>query len=211
MSQTVFADWGVMLLETDVDALVIQQLRAWLPNYLRQAEVERHLARHLLARPTDASFQNVLESADFPEAQLPAIVVTTANTTGEPQSNFSRQYGANWGVVVSAIVRGRTAPETRALAALFGGCVRRILVHQQLDLDAEVRWMGGNVAPVADETDQGRYLAAGINTFTVYTDQALGGDGPVHPEPDDDPVNPPYDPLPLVRPGGVITTILPRS
>jgi hypothetical protein len=212
------ADWGELVIATDVDRAVLLQLQRWLPTYLTRAEVERDLPAHLLARPNAESYQNVLEDDDFPDGRLPAILVTTAQT-GDVAVGTEGAYYASWQVVVSVIVRGRTAPETREVAALFGGCVARILAHQQLDLDGEVKWTGASVAPVADVTDKGRWLAAGINTFTVYADQVISGDGPVLPTDDDppydspDPDDPdaPYDPLVLVRAGGVTTTILPRS
>ena len=56
--------------------------------------------------------------------------------------------------------------------------MRRILIHQQLDLDAEVRWQESEIIPIPDQTDRGRWLAAAVNRFTVYADVALDGDGP---------------------------------
>lgn len=209
------ADWGTTLVETDVDRAVIERLRQWLPTYLSHAEEARGLPNGLLARPVDGSFQNALEDDSFPDGQLPAVVVTTAQTEGDPETGPNRSVYAAWRCNVSVVVRGRTPPETREVAAVFGGCVRAILVHQQLSLEGEVRWRAGNVAPVADVTDQGRHLAAAINRFTVYVDEVITGDGPVIPDPDDPPYEPPgdpdqpYDPLALVT--NVTTTILPRS
>jgi hypothetical protein len=201
---TQFAEFGPLIVETDVDVAVVTTLRTWLPTYLSRAEDERGLDNGLLARPVPSSYTNTLDDEDFPDQRLPAIVVTTASTSNEPRVGRDDYYSAAWRVLVTAVVRGRTPPETRAVAALFGGCVRRILV-QNTSLDGfagGVKWLRGNVAPVEDMTDKGRYLAAGINEFTVYVDEVLRqGVGPAHPDsspyPPGNPGTPnePYDPL----------------
>lgn len=207
------ADFGPLVVETDVDVAVVRTLRLWLPTYLAQAERDRGLADRLLARPVEESYANTLEDDEFLDHRLPAIIVTTAQTSGEPLKDGRGIYSVPWLVVVSSVVRGRTPPETRAVAALFGGCVRRCLV-QQADLGGAVQgvwWVASNVAAVPDVTDQGRYLAAGINRFTVLVDEALDAyGGPTIPAdygPDPDPADPdtPYDPLAAV--GDVIIDV----
>jgi hypothetical protein len=214
------ADWGAVVVETDVDRAVIAPLMTWMPTYLTQTERERNLTPYLLARPLPESYQNVLEDDEFPDGRLPAVVVTTAQTDGDPEPivvGVDAAYAAWWRVNASAVVRGRTPHETREIAALFGGCIRRILTQQPLELAGTVHWMGSSVTPFPDPTGQGRYLAAAVNRFRVLTDEALTGDGPVIPEPEDppypppDPTNPdePFDPLAQVR---VVTTeIIARS
>lgn len=216
------ATWGKLLIETDVDRLVMLRLREWLPTYLAQAERERVLPGRLLARPEAGSFQNVLEDDDFPDGKLPLVLVTTARTTEAPQKGRDEagddRWAAAWRVRVSVVVRGRTAPETREVAAVFGGCVRRVLLQQQIDLEGEVWWLGGSVAPIADASDGGRWLAAGVNDFAVLADVVVSGSGPVlpsvhnpYPAPNTGAPDAPYDPLAPVRQGGVTTTITPRS
>lgn len=214
------AEWGTLLVETDVDRLVLTQLALWLPQYLRQAEIERGLPVGLLARPGAESFQNVLESDDFPDVRLPAVICTTARADAAPDKGRDDggwdRWQATWRVQVSVVVRGRTAPETREIAAVFGGCVRRILTQRQIDLEGEVWWTGSAVAPLTDQSDKGRWLASGVNQFNIFSDDALSGGGPVlpgdqNPYPDADPTDPtqPYDPLAIVQ--TVDETITPRS
>jgi hypothetical protein len=218
---TPVADWGALVVETDVDREVIAPLMLWMPTYLSQLERERNLSPRLLARPKPESYQNALEDLNFPDAMLPAIVVTTAQTEGEPEPQIAGvddAYAATWLVRVSAVVRGRTPPECREVAALFSGCVRRILVNQATAL-GKARWLGSLVMPVPDTTDtQGRYLAAGVTRWSVLVDEAISGDGPVMPGPDDPPYPPPdpagnpdqpFDPLAEVR--TVTTQIVARS
>jgi hypothetical protein len=213
------ADWGTCVVETDIDRELLAPLMLWLPTFLSQLERERELPAYLLARPQLESFQNVLEDNTFPDGRLPAIVATTAQTEGTPEPTVvgvDAAYGATWRSNVSAVVRGRTPHETREIAALMSGCVRRILVTQPNALGT-VHWMGSLVTPFPDPSGQGRYLAAGVNRFQVIVDEALTGDGPLIPVGDDPPYPPPdpsqpdqpYDSLAQVR--AVTTEIITRS
>lgn len=203
-----YAQFGPLVVETDVDVAVIETLKVWLPTYLRQVELERDLTAGFLKRPKPSSFANTLEDDEFKDHPFPAIIVTTAQTAGRPTKDGNGNHYAAWNVVVSSITRGRTPPETRALAALYSGCVRRLLVQQEAlgGLAGAIDWVASNVAPVADVTGSGRYLAAGINQFSVYIDEVVqSGVGPLEPEPDDSPYPPsdpddpePYNPLALV-------------
>lgn len=220
MTPNPVADWGAILVETDIDAAVIRQLRKWMGTYLKHMEDVRDLAPYTLARPHAASYQNALEDDTFPDGRLPAIVVQTAQTEGEPEPQLvgtDAAYSADWRVNVSAVVRGRTPPETREVAAVFNGVVRAILTQQQCGVGA-ISWQGSMLVPYPDTTGQGRWLAAGVNQFFVFVDQVLTGDGPLEPDPDapiypppDPEGNPdqPYDPLAVVR--TVTTDVIARS
>jgi hypothetical protein len=202
-------DFGPLVVETDVDFAIIRTLRLWLPTYLAQAERERDLAPRVLARPEPVSYSNLLDDDEFPDSRMPAILVTTAQVNDEPQIDGAGVYSVGWRAVVTAVVRGRTPGESRALASIFGGSVRRCLVQQQ-DLGgfaSETRLASGTMLrPVADSTGQDRYLTASLNPLTVYVDAIVqAGVGPVWPDPEDhDPYDPPdpsgnpdapYDPL----------------
>ena len=201
------ADFGPLVVETDVDLAVIRTLRLWVPTYLAQIERERDLANRTLARPTPQSYTNVLEDDEFPDQWMPVVVVTTAALDGDPEMDGIGMIHGGWRVVVTAITRGRTPGEARAIASLLGGAVKRCLVNQQ-DLGgfaSETRLRGGGrVAPVADSTGQDRYLTAAINNYTVFVDAIVqAGVGPYLPDPEgpyDDPdpagdPDTPYDPL----------------
>lgn len=189
------AEFGPLVVETDVDVAVLATLKSWLPTYLAHARGERVLPIRL-KRP--ASYANTLDDDEFVDHTLPAIVVTTA-ATSDVQQDGDGFYLANWHVIVTAIVRGRTPPETRAIAALFGGCVRDVLTDRPTlnGFAAATKFTAGNVAPVADPTEAGRYLCAGINQFTVSVDDILreaAGPATADPYEPADPDAPGYDP-----------------
>ncbi|CAB4197380.1 hypothetical protein UFOVP1313_9 [uncultured Caudovirales phage] len=197
--------WGPLVTEVDVDLAVVTTLRLWLPMYLAQAERERDLAAGTLARPKAGAYTNTIEDDEFHDHPLPAIIVTTANTTAAPAQASDSSYEGAWRVMVSSVVRGRTPPETRAVAALFSASVRRVLTQQASlgGLSSEVVWVSSGLQPVYDNTDQGRYIAAGMNEFVVYVDNVLapelgpGGAPYTPPDPENEP-DLPLDPLSAV-------------
>jgi hypothetical protein len=200
------ADFGPLVVETDVDRALIATLKLWLPTNLAQVERDRDLDPRTLARPVTASYSNVLEDDEFLDHSLPAILVTTADA-----NNYDRGadgfYTAAFTCNVSSVVRGRTGPETREVASIFSGAVKRTLSsHPDLDgFASETVLQSSSVEPVADTTDQGRYLAVGMSTWIVYVDDVLQeGAGPTVPgDPYDDPdpvgsPDTPYDELATV-------------
>lgn len=200
-----YADFGPLVTSVDVDEQVLATLRMWLPTHLSQLERERGMTLRTLDRPKDVSYANALDEDEFPDHTLPAVITTTAQTEGQPEKDGDGNYYAAWNVVVSAIVKGRHPVETRRVAALFEGAVRRVLVQHGIELDGEVAWRGSNVAAVADPTNAGRFLAAGMSHYVVFLDRVVqDGVGPLEPDPDD-----PYDPL--VRVASVSVDIEGRS
>jgi hypothetical protein len=215
------ADWGPCTIETDCDQAVLATLALWFPTYLSRFEDERQLDRNTFTRPDPrASYDSALEDETFPDAKLPAIVVTTAQMTAPPEKDGDGFLYAGWRVGLTCVVRGRTPRESRFVAAAFAGCARRIMLDRP-DLGGfagGVRLTGGRVARVRDATDKGRYLAAGMSEFTVYVDEVLReGGGPVEADPYvlPDPAAPGYDPdAPydaLATVADVTTTITTRS
>jgi hypothetical protein len=212
------ATFGPLITSVDIDVALIGELHLWLPTYLSRFEQERDLTPRLLPRPRSESFSNVLDDDEFPDHKLPAILVTSAETLGDPAMDGDGYVYTNWRATVSCVVRGRTPRETKAVASYYEACIRRLLVQSPhrspaldttgiADLLGEIKWDSTSVAAVEDPTNAGRYLAAGIAEFSVYVDHAVqAGVGPYEPADPYDPPEPedpddpdiPYDPLAAV-------------
>jgi hypothetical protein len=213
-------DFGDLIVETDLDALVALTLQTFMPLYLHVLQNERG-SDHALASPVQ--YENALEDDTFPDQQLPAVIITTSRTAGTPKMNGDGQWFAAWTTTVALVCRGRVPTEARTIASLYGGTVRRVLNDQGLgqNFEGEVKWTGSRVAPVSPhnpENETQRFLAAGVNTFTIYADKVLGGgsppiwpDGPLDPYDPIDPSDPshPYDPLAQVD--DVNVTVIPKE
>jgi hypothetical protein len=208
------ADWGPLVVETDVDHALISTLRLWFPTYLSRLEEERGWEYGLFARPHPRDgYDNALEDDTFPDARLPAVIVTTARMTAFEEDGDGNGY-ASFRAMVSTISRGKTPRETREVASLLGGTAKRILLDKP-DLGGfagDLKLVSGLLAPVKDRSDKGRYLAASMSEVTVYVDSVLArGGGPIEaapyepPAPGDPAYDPsvPYDPPVTVREGGV--------
>jgi hypothetical protein len=199
--------WGPLLAEIDVDQAVVRTLRQWMPYYLTQAEVERDLDVGTIARPVEGSYANTLETDEFEDHQLPAVIVTTAQME-DPMMDGDGVYRAEFRTRVSAVCRGRTPQETRAVTSVFSACVKRVMVQQSSlgGFASGVALRGGMLTAIDDATDAGRYLAAGVSDFVVFVDAVVqAGEGPYVP-PDGDPVyeppdqpDDPWDPLASVE------------
>jgi hypothetical protein len=195
------ADFGPLILETDVDNAAITTLNRWMTTELITIERERNYAPHLLARP--AYTGSFIDDDELLDHRLPAIMVQTDGIQGTPQKFGGGDYSVVYPMTVKVVTRGRTQLETRQVASLYGGAVRRAIVHNP-DLGefaSFCRWVDSAIAPVADASDQGRYLASHSNVFHVGVDQVIrenaGPSVPNSPYDDPDPNNPdaPYQPL----------------
>ena len=190
------ADFGPLVIPTDVDEAVIGVVATWINTYLSQIELERGLAASSLKRPRRSNITNVLTSAEWMDNALPAVVVTTANTSQTPKVTARRDNFAFWRVTIQCVVRGKTMPLTKQIASLYEGSVRRLMLQQAVRgaLIADCRWASTNVQAVPDTSGAGRWLAAGIGAFDVGTDAAVNGDfGPTVPDVG------PYSPLATVE------------
>lgn len=196
MSATAIADFGPLVVETDVDAAVYGTLSKWIPTYLTKIESERGFPNGTFPRPKASSYTNTIEEDEFTDTMLPAVVVTAAAIEARPMKNGDGFYNGGYLTIVTGIVRGRTPPETRRNAAFFGACIRRALL-QHGDLDgfaSETRWESSRIRRINQSSQAGRYLAASSQTFTVYVDNILNEQGgPYDADPPDDP-NIPLDP-----------------
>jgi hypothetical protein len=208
---TVSAFWGPLVTAVDVDVAVLRTLRAWLPHYLTQAEVERGMTVGAVARPKQESYANTISDDEWPEHRMPAIVITTSRAEGYEMAGDG-MYSVGWRCRIAAIARGATPGEARAVAALFGACVKRVLVQQGSLLGAAngVRPVLSDLVAVEDTNtpDEERYLAAALEDMIVFVDQVVqAGVGPfdppdpddeIYPPPDPDDPNTPYDPFTTV-------------
>lgn len=224
-----FADWGPSIGSVDVDWAIINQLKLWLPTYVGQqpadynvqpADSAKGLQPPTVAQPI--TYDNVLDMDELTDKQLPGIFVITAKTT-KVTGGANWTYEAWWRTQVYSLIRGRNQRESKWLANYLEVEVRRAMLQkvaktpptdtsndQDVELQtasssivSQVLWNGSEIQKVPNfgtQTGDGRYLSAGVGTFTVITDKAAQGwGGPNIPN------SAPYGPDPTVS--AVDTTI----
>jgi hypothetical protein len=184
LSVTAIADWGPLVIGTDVDDAVIATMQKWAPTYLKQAKVARNLSYTPAMYRT---YANTFAGQEFLDHQLPALVVITAQAAAT-RGGRNMPYEATWTSRVATIVRGKRPAATRFLASLYEGVQRQIVLQKVCANEGpanSVHWQGMVYEQVPDSTDQGRYLLAATTVLQVFTDMAAGSyGGPETPDAD---------------------------
>lgn len=189
----ILGDPGPSVATTDVDAAIIGCLKANYGHWLRIEAFERDLVKGLPA-PRGASYANAIDQDEWLDHASPAVLVTTSKTRDKPMRRPDGTYSATWDVAISVVVRGTSGPDTRDRASLYEVALRRCLGHRSVVANAggivhAMHWESSNVVPVATVSRSGRYLAAGMTTWTAITDYALKDSGTFPaPVPDDQPL-----------------------
>ena len=162
------ANWGPLVIGTDIDDQMLATLKTWMPTYLRQARLERELSFNPALPRT---YANTFEGHEFLDHQLPALVCTTASlqaTAGGPNIPV----GGVWQSLVACVVRGKRPAATRYLAALYGGTVARVVLQKARgDALNDMRLSSARYEQVPDVTGQSRWLLAAVHQFNVFTDE----------------------------------------
>lgn len=169
MSVIGIANWGPLVIGTDVDDEIIATLKQWIPTYLTQARLERGISFNLALPRT---YANTFQGHEFLDHQLPAIICTTANLQAVVGGHNVPYQGA-WQSQVAVVVRGKSPAATRYLAALYGGTVARLLVQQGGGVQNSLKLVSTRYEQVADGTGQSRWLLAAVNQLNVYSDEIL--------------------------------------
>lgn len=204
---TYYAEFGPLVVAEDVNNSVLAALRYWLPTQIHQVEIERGITVGTIARPKQESYATVRDERDWHDHRLPAVIVECAGTSAVVQTGANATIQADWGLLITCVLRGRNYPETQKYASLFEGAVRRTMLSQPRQLAGRCWWKGSDpIRPVVDALDQGRYMCAAALRFTMAVDDvAQQGAGPqvpsdVYPSPPVDVPDQPYvPPLPVTR------------
>ena len=169
-TQIGIANWGPLVIGTDIDDAVLATLRTWMPTYLRQDRLERDLSFNPALPRT---YANTFEGHEFLDRQLPAIVCTTA-ALAVTQGGSNIPVGGMWTSLVACVVRGKRPAATRYLAALYGGTVARVMLHKARGgVLNDMRLSSARYEQVPDVTGQSRWLLAAVHQFSVFTDEIV--------------------------------------
>lgn len=182
--------FGPIVTGPHVEMAVTETLKTWLSTYLAEVEDQAGFDRGYLGRPR--SWATTIENDTWPAEQLPAILVISPGTDGEPVQDESG-YSAWWNVSVAAIVQGPTEASVRRNAGFYAAAIRACLVQQKSlgDFAESVDWFGeGYEGASADGSNRNRAQGAGLVHVRVKVEGVTQIFGPTTP-----PANP-LDPLP---------------
>lgn len=177
------AEWGPLVIATDLDDRALDLCRTWMPTYLRHFHDERSLSFNL-ALPR--SYGDTFAGQEFLDHQLPAVVAVAARGTSM-RGGQAHAYEGVWSLEVATVVRGKRPAATRYLAAVYEGITRQLIVQQAgiSPLD-HVSPVGMRFEQVPDGTKDARWLLAGVSVFEVRTDKIVAPtSGPNIPDADE--------------------------
>ena len=167
MSVVGIANWGPLVISSDIDDHVLAAVKTWMPTYLKQIYKERNLTvKPALPRTYAATFMG----QEFLDHQLPAIIATTAQSTAMVGGS-NMLYDGVWSLRLATVLRAKRPPVTRYLASLYEGVVRRLVLQQARGGPCnDIKYAGMRYEEVPDVTGAGRYCLAAISTFDIFTD-----------------------------------------
>lgn len=176
--------YGPIVSASDLEGAVIEQLRTWLPAYLREAE--RRTERDAGQLPNIRTFATTNEFQKWPEDQLPACIVISPGTTEAPKMDGEGTYRSIWMVGLALVVSTRDRKSTNEVAKLYGAYARAALLqHQRLPgLDVlGVDWNAERYDRV--RTEDTRTIAAANLIFNIEVRETVNERlGPAEPPPE---------------------------
>lgn len=188
--------FGRILTNEQVSGPVLDLLWTWLPTYL--AEVERQTGTQVGLTAMPRSMQAAYDLENWPELQLPAVIVVCNGTLGEPEPHGDGSYGAWFEVVAGVMIEDSTEALARASAGRYQAAIETIInAHQDIEgLATDTRWQG-RLIELPDAHN--RTLVLGTTHFEIFVDDITNQQaGPTQLTPTATPSDP-YPDWPTVR------------
>lgn len=189
--------FGTLFAIPNLERNMLDLISGWLPTYLAEVERQNDLAPGTLARP---EFYGTSVVGDLhPGEKLPAIIVVSPGTEGEPAQEQGATWAAWYQATVVALVQAPAETNVRALAGMYAAAIRGVVMqHGSIGGVADgVKWMGEEYQgePAADRN---RTRGAVLIHFRVKVTNIVDGQGGPSGDPPDDPLADMPD-LPIVQ------------
>lgn len=108
---------------------VLEGLRLWMPDYIRNAERQEGYPAGRAELPR--SFPVAPDLRKMPEQAIPAVVVQIPGLSDQGAHRMAKgEVGQQWIVALSGLVHGRDAADTEALADVYGLALRLLMLQQ---------------------------------------------------------------------------------
>jgi hypothetical protein len=169
-TSTGLADWGPLVIGSDVDNAILGALKTWAPTYLTQIRTERGLT---FQPAIPRVYANTFAGQEFFDHQLPAVICMTAQLA-VTRGGSDRTYEGTWASRLATVIRAKSPPATRFMAGLYEGVFRRLVTQKARGNPInDLHYLGYVYEEVPDATGQGRYCLAAVSRFEVYSDQVV--------------------------------------
>lgn len=187
--------FGRIVTGSDVEDWCIALLKRWTSTYLAEVERQHGLPQLHYARPR--SFVRTASFDQWPEDQLPRIVMASAGQATPPRKRGDGRYQCWWVMGFGCVCSARYQEEAHEMALDYVAAVRTLII-QRPSLDGHAHgtvWLDERYDDLV--YDDSRSLSSGQAHFTVEVeDVASANAGPLLPDP---PSVDPWAPWPLVQ------------
>lgn len=119
--------YGEIRTEGDVRHAAENTLKRWIRQYIGEVGAQHGLARDAI--PQIRSWTASPEFEQWPEEQLPAIVVVTPGTVAPPE-RYDESFSIAWTLGVAIIASARDAESTGDLIGYYEAAVRTLLIQK---------------------------------------------------------------------------------
>lgn len=203
------------MLEEDVLRLlapdtIVDGGQNWLMHLV--ADVEQQAGLDLGTLPEPKSWNKITAVDDWPLGRLPAVLIITGGSEGDPERQADGSYIEPVGLQIAVVDSARTFWEAHRNAGIYAASARAALVQHLLDLPDPAANVQGILAGRVDrrpmavrDPDRADTVAAGLVACRVMIDNTLS-DLVDLTEPYGDPGDPVPD-LPTVDPDGISITV----
>jgi len=174
--------FGRIVLPQHVRAAVAETIGAFAADYLAEIERAEELPPKTLPLPRSYVTRVDDRLENWPENQLPAVIVMSPGTGAQPSVDSEGEYRARWAVNVAVVASANTEDATSDLAGYYAGAVRALLVQQGTlrGFASGTIWKGERYGDLP--ADAGRTLATSIEVFEVSVEDVVTrGEGPRKP------------------------------
>jgi hypothetical protein len=179
--------FGNIITADELENAVEATLRLWFRTYLNEIELQKGVPDFGLVNPR--SVVRHVELIDFPEEQLPRLMIVSPGMAKPPLMEGDGTYRGFWRIGISLINSARDRDSTNRNSKWYAGAIRAIILqHRSLGGFADgVSWEDENYMDGPVEAD--RTLALCTNEFIVevegIVDRKSGPAVPEPPDPDD--------------------------
>jgi hypothetical protein len=174
---------GPIIDAAQLENKIQDNLQKWIGTYLHELEDQEGTPRG--SYPEPRSYTRVNNFANFPEDQMPIVLIVSTGLTERPYQEGDGSYTVKWGVTIGLIVETRGRAAVRDLAQKYAAVIRALMVQKgdQEGFAVATEWTTEGYQDVGQLKQ--RSIAAARVQFAVEVEGVtLRRSGPAEPIPD---------------------------
>ena len=190
--------FGPIIPASALEDAMLSLLQKWLPTYIAATERQNGLTAGQL--PLPRSWNVVNDPDNWPENQLPSVLIVSSGSDGEPERQGDGMYSMWWSLGIAVMAAANDERHARRNAQFYTAAVYALLTDRgSLDGFAaatELSWVRFDAGAM---TGRNRTLGVGSSQWRVKVENVVqANQGPVAPDPKPDHTEP-YDDGPSIQ------------